>query len=126
MQKKNGHPRVVSNMDLIDDADMFTCSIVIGELIKGVCLMPPGRKRRDLDAWLEGIIGEFEDRILPIDQDVAIYWGRHHAEGQRAGVNVPALDGLIAAAANLHGLHVATRNVRDFKAAGAKVFNPWV
>jgi predicted nucleic acid-binding protein len=126
MQKEDGNSAVIYKIRQFNPDDVYISAIVIGEVTKGICLLPQGRKRRGLDIWLQGIIDRFEDRILPIDQDVAIYWGRHHAERQSAGGNVPVLDGLIAATANLHGLHVATRNVRDFKAAGAKVFNPWV
>jgi hypothetical protein len=38
---------------------------------------------------------------------------------------VPASDGLIAATARRHGLHVMTRNTAAFEAAGALVLNPW-
>jgi predicted nucleic acid-binding protein len=38
---------------------------------------------------------------------------------------VPLIDGLIAATALTHGLTVATRNVRDFRASGVQVVNPF-
>ena len=41
------------------------------------------------------------------------------------GVAIPAMDGLIAATARRHGLHVATRDTRDFDHTGAMLFNPW-
>ena len=36
-----------------------------------------------------------------------------------------AQDGLIAATALRHGLHVVTRNVKDFEETGALIINPW-
>jgi toxin FitB len=35
------------------------------------------------------------------------------------------MDSFIAATAEVHGLTVATRNVRDFEAWGGRVFCPW-
>ena len=42
------------------------------------------------------------------------------------GTLLPLLDGMIAATALLHGLTVATRNIRDFQQAGVKVFDPFL
>ena len=44
---------------------------------------------------------------------------------RRKGHILPLLHGMIAATALLHGLTVATRNIRDFQQAGAKVFDPF-
>ena len=38
---------------------------------------------------------------------------------------MPAQDGLIAATALRHGLHLMTRNVNDFAATGVLLINPW-
>ncbi|MGO9056457.1 MAG: hypothetical protein ACLQU2_03615 [Candidatus Binataceae bacterium] len=48
------------------------------------------------------------------------------AAGQKNGMVIPVADGLIAATALRHGLHVATRNTPHFEAAGAMVINPWL
>jgi hypothetical protein len=38
---------------------------------------------------------------------------------------MPIKDSLIAATALVHGMTVATRNVRDFRKAGVKIVNPF-
>jgi predicted nucleic acid-binding protein len=38
---------------------------------------------------------------------------------------IPVADGLIAATAIRHGLHVVTHSTPHFEAAGALVVNPW-
>jgi predicted nucleic acid-binding protein len=38
---------------------------------------------------------------------------------------LPAVDGLLAATALVHGLTVVTRNERDFADLGVPLLNPW-
>ena len=68
----------------------------------------------------------FGDRILSLDQETAEIWGELSAAGQKKGAIIPVADGLIAATALRHGLHVATRNTAHFQAAGSMVINPWL
>ena len=43
----------------------------------------------------------------------------------RRRVQLPEVDALIAATANLRGFTVVTRNVRDFERSGVAILNPW-
>ncbi|MEX0793551.1 MAG: hypothetical protein WD045_10470 [Pirellulaceae bacterium] len=51
--------------------------------------------------------------------------GRSHGPSRKKGKPIPAVDGLIAATALRHGLHLMTRNVSDFEATGVLLINPW-
>jgi predicted nucleic acid-binding protein len=104
---------------------LFLSVITLGEIAKGVALLAEGRKKRALMAWQAEITGQFEERIFPLDLEAAEIWGHVTASGQRRGVTIPTADGLIAATALRHGLHVATRNTAHFAAAGAMVVNLW-
>jgi predicted nucleic acid-binding protein len=104
---------------------MFLSVITIGEITKGLSLLPESQKRRSLADWLLGLCRQFEDRILPLDQEAAKIWGELSAAGQKKGVTIPTADGLIAATALRHGLHIATRDTVHFEAAGAAMINPW-
>jgi toxin FitB len=73
-----------------------------------------------LGRWLDGLRQLFADRILAVDDAVAIAWG--HLMTRR---NFPVPDGLIAATARVHNLTLATRNTADFADAGVDVVNPW-
>ena len=53
-------------------------------------------------------------------------WARLLADMRSTGQAMPVKDSMIAATALVHGLTVATRNIRDFKNAGLKVANPFV
>lgn len=59
------------------------------------------------------------------DVQIAELWGELSARAQRAGNQVGAADGLIAATARAHGLHVVTRNVPHFKPMETLILNPW-
>ena len=112
-------------MDGLPDSLLHVSVISLGEIAKGVALMPESRRKRRLEAWRATLAGQFEDRILPLDRETAELWGELTAAARKQGVAIPAADGLIAATAHRHGLHVATRNTGHFEQAGAMVINPW-
>ena len=82
-------------------------------------------KKRILENWLLGLETHFSDRILGIDRYVAQIWGELTANTKSKGIIVPGMDGLIAATALHHGLHVMTGNVRHFHSTGAMLIDPW-
>lgn len=107
----------------VDSATLFLSAITVLELELGVLRA----ERRDPDQgavlrrWLEGqVLREFEDRILPVDTEVARRYATLHVPDPRG-----ERDALIAATALVHGLAVATRNVADFRATGVAIVNPW-
>ena len=126
LQKPAGSPAVQSFITLSPADSLYLSVITIGEITKGVALLPDGDRKRLLRAWLIGLSSDFEDRILPLDQDTAEIWGELSASGQQRGRSIPVADGLIAATAIRHGLHVATRNTSHFEATGAMIVNPWL
>ncbi len=105
---------------------LFLSVVSFGELRKGITIRPPGKRRAELEAWLEADLPRlFSDRILPVTRPIAERWGVLDGQRQLIGrpLNVP--DGQIAATALEHGLTVVTRNVKDFEGLGVAVFNPW-
>lgn len=126
LQKPARSEAVVAFIDGLPDGLLYISVITVGEIAKGVALLPDGRKKRILERWRLALASQFEDRILPVDQETGELWGELTVAGQKRGANIPAADGLIAATALRHGLHVATRNTRHFEVAGAMVINPWL
>ena len=106
-----------------EEAPIYLSVVTISELRRGIELI---RHRggvpqaQQLEAWLQTVLTEYADCILPLDEEIAQLWGR---------LRVPhpehALDKQIAATALIHSLTVVTRNQRDFEATGVRVLNPF-
>lgn len=94
--------------------DCFLSAVTIGELVKGVELMPEGKKRRRLAKELTFLQQDYRDRILAYDEAAAVQWGRLYAEAKRKNRLLSLEDSLIEATALNYGLTVATRNAKDF------------
>lgn len=109
----------------IPDDDLFVSVISLGEIAKGIALLDESRRKRELQSWLQTLERDYADRILQVDRDTAHIWGELTAAARKTGQMVSASDGLIAATARRHGLHVMTRNVSDFAPTGAMLINPW-
>ena len=124
--KKEPNPAVVSWLDKQDEQKLFLSVLTLGELQKGISKLSDGAKKDELQAWVAlDLVERFAGRILEIDLETALCWGRFQGEAEQAGEKLPVMDSLIAAAAAAHGLVVVTRNVRDIERCKVRVFNPW-
>jgi toxin FitB len=119
------HPAVQRALESLDEEELFVSVVSIGEITKGISLLKAGRKKRELEAWLQEIERDCAGRLLPVDLETGRIWGELTAAAQKAGRVVPATDGLIAATALRYGLRVMTRNSADFEPTGVLVINPW-
>jgi len=97
--------------------------IILGEIRFGIHLLPAGRRRRDLERWFDSGVGRI--RCLAWDAVTGVRWAQLLADLRRAGRAIPIKDSLIAATALTHGLTIATRNTRDFRAARVRVVDPF-
>ncbi|MBT1074295.1 type II toxin-antitoxin system VapC family toxin [Geobacter grbiciae] len=124
--KKEPSTSVIDWLDQCDEQTLFLSVLTLGELQKGISKLSAGRKRDELQAWAEfDLTARFEGRILDLDRETAVAWGRLIGEAEREGIRLPVMDALIAATAAVHGLVVVTRNVKDMERCRARVFNPW-
>ena len=113
-------------LDSFDEDRSFISVVSIAEIRRGVALMESGRKRDALAEWLvQDLPQRFEQRVISVDQPVAIAWGDLMGLAKRSGHGLSSMDSLIAATAIAHDLTLATRNTRDFANTGIRVYNPW-
>lgn len=124
--KPEPDPQVMAWVDSLAEDEVFLPALVLGELRKGVDLLPPGNRRSALVLWLDQLEQRFQGRILPFDAKVATCWGSLMVRLSREGRPMPALDAQIAAHALAAGGVLATRNVDDFASSGCPLLNPWL
>ena len=123
LRRKQPDINVIGWIEKRPPTTLFLSALTLGELRKGIELMPDGERKRSYLDWLEVDLPRFfSSRVLAVDAAVADVWGRLTAKAGRA---VPAIDSLLAATALAHGLAMVTRNERDFQYAGLDVINPW-
>ncbi len=113
---------VASWFEALSPDQIFLSVLAIGELRRGIELI----RRRDtagaeaLEVWLDGLIRDHGERILPVDLEAASVWGRLGVPDP-----LPVIDSLLAATSKVHGLTLATRNTRDVEGTGVNCVNPF-
>jgi predicted nucleic acid-binding protein len=125
---RRGEPnRLVKQwLEAADTDSLYASVLTFGEIRLGVELLPPGKRRTQLEQWLDRDLPEwFEGRILPVDQSIADRWGLLRAQAQMKGRALSVIDALLAATALQHNLTIVSRNVSDFSIVGLAVVNPW-
>ena len=117
-----GNENVRSWFSRVAEEELYLSVLVVGEIRRGVEVI----RRRDtrhaasLEHWLRRLIVDHAERLLPLDIAVAEEWGRLSAIRSAS-----AIDTLLAATARVHGLTLATRNVRDVAWTGVDWINPF-
>ena len=118
--------KVIRWLEAADPESLFASVITFGEIRLGIEDLAPGKRRTDLEQWLDqGLPEWFEDHLLPVTKAIVDRWGRLIIQAKRGGITITTADGLIAATAIEHDLTLVTRNVKDFAGLGVTIFNPW-
>jgi toxin FitB len=119
---KRTNPRVRTWFEGLAPDDIWLSVLTIGEIRKGIesVRRRDERAARALERWLRRVSLEHGERILSVDLPIVEVW---------AGFNVPdplpVIDSLLAATAKVHGLTVATRNVKDVSRTGVPFVDPF-
>jgi len=116
---------VITWLEGSTEEELLLSALTLGELRKGIAVLPEGRRKAGLLRDYVRLRGRFEGRVLPVTDLVGERWGELSAEARRAGKHLHVVDGLLAATALVHGLTLVTRNVGDFAALPVPLENPW-
>lgn len=126
LAKPRPNKKVAAWLDSCDEDAVFLSVLTIGEIQKGIAKLAKGKRRSNIQHWLDTELrSRFAERILPIDQEVALTWGLIQGEAERQGSPIPTIDGLLGATAIAHNLTIITRNEQDIRPTGARTLNPW-
>ena len=122
----NPEPRVMAWLEAADENLLYLSALTLGEIRKGLAVLPPGGRRMKLEAWLEvELRARFSGRVLSVDVEIADRWGLFTAAAKGRGRPLSVIDGLLAATALHHNLAIVSRNVSDFSNVPVPVINPW-
>lgn len=113
-------------LDTIDPALLWLPALVIYEIRGGIEVKAEGRRRRELAAALDRMLGiDFRDRILPFDEAAALVAARIGGERELRGKPAGEIDTMIGGLCVSRNAAIATRNVRHFADLDVDVINPW-
>lgn len=119
--------KVAGWIDTTNEELLFLSVLTLGEIRKGIVMLPRSSRRASLEAWLVSDLPlRFSHRILSIDQETVDRWGRLSGLMKTQGSNLPVIDGLLGATAAQHNLTLVTRNTKDLAATGVPLLNPWL
>jgi len=105
---------------------LFVSTVTQAEMLLGVRLLPPGKRRTQLEQAVDTMFAEdFGDRVLPFGRAAASAYAGIVASRRGIGRPISQFDAQIAAIALSSGTGLATRNVADFEGCGLAVSNPW-
>jgi predicted nucleic acid-binding protein len=106
---------------------LFVSTIALAEIRFGIELLSDVSRRADLNDWLTHKVRPvFEQRVLPVSEDIMFKWRLLVEDGRKAGHTFSQPDLLIAATALHHGLTIVSRDAGDYAKARVPLFNPWV
>ena len=107
--------------------ELWTCTIVVAEVLSGLDLMPDGNRQDVLRGQAEYMFSTlFPNRICEFDEAAARAYGWVLKARKVKGRPIGPIDALIAATALATGAAIATRNVSDFAHCGIELVNPWI
>jgi predicted nucleic acid-binding protein len=124
--KPQPNPGVIQWLASIDDDDTFLSVVTITELRYGAEILAVGRKRQQLEHWLENDLAlRFEQRLIPVNRLVANACGVLIARSESLGRPIETRDAYIAATAEFYGMTLVTRNRSDFEKIVSEIITPW-
>ena len=115
--------KVVAWANSISTTSLFISANTVLELETGILLV----ERRDskqaavLRSWMDvHVLLAFSARVLVVNTAVSQRCATLHVPDQSSD-----RESIIAATALVHGMTIATRNVKDFEPTGVQTINPW-
>jgi len=105
---------------------LYVSAVTFAEIRFGIERFDDATRRAELYDWLTHKVRPmFEQRVIPVSEDIMFKWRLLVEDGRKAGHMFSQPDLIIAATALHHGLTVVSRDTRDYERARVPVLNPW-
>jgi predicted nucleic acid-binding protein len=125
LRRPKPEPKVVAFVAAQPLEHLYVSTVTFAEIRFGIELLDDANRRAALNDWLTHKIWPmFDQRVLPVTEDIMFKWRLLVEEGREAGHTFSQPDLVIAATALDHGLTVVSRDTRDYERAGVPVVNP--
>ena len=126
LRKPKPEPKVLAFVAGLPLDAMYISSVTLAEIRFGIELIVDVHRRAALSDWLAlKIRPMFEQRVLPVSEDVMFKWRLLVEDGRKRGHTFSQPDLIIAATALQYGLTVVTRDIGDYERAGVLLLDPW-
>lgn len=116
------HVNVAAWLNRVDDADLAISVLTVREVRKGIVRLRAAKPRvaDAIERRVTEILAAFGGRALPVTREIAGLWGELLGRSEK---NVD--DTGLAATARVHGLVLATRNIRHIAGRGVATLDPF-
>ncbi|ESQ74070.1 type II toxin-antitoxin system VapC family toxin [Asticcacaulis sp. AC402] len=105
---------------------LYVSTVTFAEIRFGIELVAEAGRRAELHDWLQHRVRPmFQQRALPVSEDVMFKWRLLVEQGRKIGHTFSQPDLIIAATALHHGMTVVSRDTRQFEKAQVAIYNPW-
>jgi len=126
LRRPKPHRKVLDFIAGLPLEQLFVSAVTLAEIRFGIELVADAGRRVELSDWLAlNLRPMFDQRVLPVSEDVMFKWLLLVDEGRKARHTFSQPDLIIAATALHHGLTLVTRNVADYTKARVPIVNPF-
>ena len=126
LRRPRPEPRVVAFVVARPLEQLFVSAVTLAEIRFGIELVADVSHRAALTDWLTHKVRPmFEQRVLPVTEDIMFKWRLLVEEGRKAGHTFSQPDLIIAATAAHHGLTIVSRDASEYEKARVPLLNPW-
>lgn len=126
LRRPKPEPKVVAFVTARPLDSLYVSAVTFAEIRFGIELIADAHKRAALGDWLNlQLRPMFQNRALPVSEDIMFKWRLMVEEGRKAGHTFSQPDLIIAATALHHGLTIVSRDEGDYTKTGVALVNPW-
>lgn len=76
LTRPKSDPQVENWLDNADDDQLFFSVVSLGEIFKGITILPESKRRQQLQQWVDETLRPwFKGRVLPVTEAIAERWG---------------------------------------------------